>query len=114
MRGHGVARIAVVTENHSSCCAAEPDSRIQESVEHGLQIEGRAANDLEHVGSRGLLLERLAQLIQEARVLDSDDGLSREVRDQCDLLVGERSNFLAINTDRADQVIIFKQRHNRN
>jgi len=80
MRGHGVARIAVVTENHSSCCAAEPDSRIQESVEHGLQIEGRAANDLEHVGSRGLLLERLAQLVEQPRVLDGDNGLVGEGR----------------------------------
>ena len=108
MRGHGVARIAVVTENHSSCCAAEPDSRIQESVEHGLQIEGRAANDLEHVGSRGLLLERLAQLIQEARVLDSDDGLSREVRDQFNVLFGERLRLLPIDDDIADHPALFQ------
>ena len=111
MRGHGVARIAVVTENHSSCCAAEPDSRIQESVEHGLQIEGRAANDLEHVGSRGLLLERLAQLIQEARVLDSDDGLSREVRDQFNVLFGERLRLLPIDDDIADQLALFQHRN---
>src|SRR5215467_664579 len=75
MRGHRVARIAVVTENHSSCCAAEPDSRTQESIEHGLQIEGRAADDLEHVGGGGLLLQRLAQFFEQARVLDRDHRL---------------------------------------
>ena len=35
--------------------AADFDQRI----EHRLQIEGRAADDLEHVGGGGLLLQRL-------------------------------------------------------
>src|SRR5262249_10588894 len=87
MRGHRVARIAIVTENHSSCCAAEPDSRTQESIEHGLQIEGRAADDLEYVGGGGLLLQRLAQLIQQACIFDGNDGLFGEIRNQLDLLV---------------------------
>ena len=55
-----------------------------------LQIEGRAADDLEHVGGGGLLLERFTQLVEQARVLDGDDGLSGEVLDQLDLLIGER------------------------
>jgi hypothetical protein len=29
---------------------------MDERIEHGLQIEGRAADDLEHVGGGGLLL----------------------------------------------------------
>src|SRR5262249_9415703 len=110
MRGHRVARIAVVTENHSSCCAAEPDSRTQESIEHGLQIEGRAADDLEHVGGGGLLLQRLAQFFEQARVLDRDDGLCGEVLDQLDLLVRERADLLAIDADRADQLILLDHR----
>ena len=32
-----------------------------------LQIERRAADDLEHIGSGGLLLERFAQLIEQSR-----------------------------------------------
>ena len=57
-------------------------------VEHGLEIERRAADDLEHLGSGGLLLQRLAeivvltQLVEQPRVLDGDDGLGGEVRDQ--------------------------------
>ena len=62
--------------------------RFDERIEHGLQIEGRAADHLEHVGGGGLLLQRFAQLIEQARVLDGDDGLGGEVRDQLDLLVG--------------------------
>jgi len=46
--------------------ATKPCRRFDERVEHGLQIEGRAADDLEHVGGRGLLLQRFAQLFEQA------------------------------------------------
>jgi len=39
--------------------------RFDEGVEHGLKIESRAADDLEHVGSSDLLLSRLFQLTSE-------------------------------------------------
>ena len=68
---------------------AQPCGRLDQRVEHRLQIEGRAADDLEHVGGGGLLLQRFAQLVEQPRVLDSDDGLGGEVLDQLDLLVGE-------------------------
>jgi hypothetical protein len=35
------------------------------------------------------LLQRLAQLVEQPRVLDRDDGLGGEIADQLDLLVGE-------------------------
>ena len=60
---------------------AQPRGRLDQRIEHRLQIEGRAADDLEHVGGGGLLLQRLeivgalAQLVEQARVLDGDDGL---------------------------------------
>ena len=69
-----------------------------------LQIERRAADDLEHVGGGGLLLQRFAQLVEQARVLDRDDGLVGEVFDQFDLLVGEWPDLLSIDCDRADQL----------
>ena len=40
-----------------------------------------------------------AQLVEQPRVLDGDDGLVGEILDQLDLLVGERANFLAIDDD---------------
>ena len=60
-----------------------------QSFENRLEIEGRAADNLEHVGGGSLLLERLAQLVEQARVLDGDDRLGGEILDQLDLLVGE-------------------------
>ena len=53
---------------------------------------------------RGLLLQRLAQiigalaqLVEQPRVLDGDDGLGGEVLHQLDLLVGEWADLLAID-----------------
>ena len=59
---------------------AQPRRRLDQRIEHRLQIEGRAADDLEHVGGGGLLLQRFAQLVEQPRVLDGDDGLGGEVR----------------------------------
>ena len=59
-------------------------------IEHCLKIERRAADDIEHVGGRGLLLERFAQFVEQPRILDGDHRLIREGSDQFDLLVGER------------------------
>src|SRR5262245_47827970 len=58
MRGAQVKDIALTTENERVFRLAQPCRRSDERIEHGLQIEGRTADDLEHVGGRGLLLER--------------------------------------------------------
>ena len=71
--------------------------RFHQRIEHRLQIEGRAADDLEHVGGRGLLLQGFTQFVEQSRVLDCDDGLVGEARDQCDLLVGKGTNLLTVN-----------------
>src|SRR5208282_722158 len=55
----------------------------------------------------------LAQFGEQARVLDGDDGLGSEVRDQLDLLVGERPHLLAVNVDRSNQLVILEHRHTK-
>ena len=76
---------------------AEPRRRFCQRVEHRLQIEGRAADDLEHVGGRCLLLQRLAELrgarldlFEQAHVLDGDDRLVGKGLHQLDLPLRER------------------------
>src|SRR5262249_43563051 len=98
-------------ENVSARGAAKPRRALDQGLQHGLQIESRAADDLEHVGGGGLLLQRLAQLVEQARVLNGDDGLGSEVCHQLDLLVGEGADLLAINTDYADDLALFNHRH---
>ena len=43
---------------YTSCLRfAQARCRFDERLQHGLQIECRAADDLEHIGGRGLLLQ---------------------------------------------------------
>ena len=54
------------------------------------------------------MLQRLAELSEQAGVLDSDNGLAGEVLDQLDLLVGERAHLLAVNSDCTDDLVILE------
>ena len=51
-----------------------------------------------------------AQLVEQPRVLDGDDGLGGEVAHQLDLLVGEWTHLLAKNADRADKFVVLEHR----
>jgi hypothetical protein len=97
---------------------AQSRGRLDKRIEHRLQIECRAADNLEHVGRGGLLLQRftqivraLTQLVEQPSILDGDDGLAGEIGEQGDLLVGERTNFLAIDDDDSNELIVFEHRH---
>ena len=80
---------------------AQASRRLDQRIEHGLQIEGRAADDLEHIGGGGLLLQRLAQLVEQTGILNRDDGLLGEVLDQRDLLLIEGADLLTLDVDSA-------------
>ena len=49
-----------------------------------------------------------AQLIQQPRVLDGDDGLIGKIGYQLNLAFGEWPHFLVINGDGSDQLIFFQ------
>src|SRR5262249_19931582 len=68
---------------------AQARGRLDERLQHRLEIERRAADDPEHVGGRSLLLQRFAQFVEQASVLDRDDGLRGEILHQLDLLFRE-------------------------
>ena len=52
----------------------------------------------------------LLQFIKQPRVLDGDDSLSGKILQQCDLPVGEKTNFLAVDEDYTNQQIVLKHR----
>src|SRR5262249_53119266 len=62
-------------------------------------------------GRGGLLLERFAQLVQQASILNGYDGLLGEITYQLDLLVGEWPHVLAINADDAYHLTFAEHRH---
>ncbi len=57
-----------------------------------------------------MLLERLAQLVEQTGVLDRDDGLAGEGGEQLDLLVSERPNVHATDQDHSDRISFPQQR----
>jgi hypothetical protein len=62
----------------------EPHCVCQHGFKYRPQRAGRARDYAQHISGSGLLLERFAQLVEQPRVLDGDDGLVREVRKQSD------------------------------
>src|SRR6516164_1810967 len=86
-------------------------------VEHGLQVE-RRVDRLGNFSERAQLLDRArelrragAQLAQQPRVLDGDDGLGGKILHQGNLLVGKQPEFLPKDDDTADQYVVLEHRH---
>ena len=85
--------------------------------EHGLEIE-RRVHRLRHFSERAQLLDRaakligaLAQLVQQSRILDGDDGLRGEARNQRDLLLREGTDFLPGQRKRTDRFLLLQHRN---
>ena len=57
------------------------------------------------------VVSALTQFVQQPRIFNGDDGLSGEVVDQFDLLVGERPNPLSKNDESADKLVLLEQGH---
>src|SRR5262245_39702454 len=98
--------------------AAQVASRFNERLQYRLEIEGRAADDLEHIGGGGLLLQRFAQLVrarlhlvEQPHVLDRDHRLVGEGVDQLYFLVTERPHGGAGQDDHADRRSFAQQRY---
>jgi len=83
---------------------------VEDRVEHRCQITGRRIDDLQYLGGRGLLLQRLTRLGQQPRVLHRDHRLRREILKQCDLFLAERAALEAIGADIAEQPAVLPQR----
>src|SRR5580704_91853 len=83
----------------------------QYSVEHWAEVAGGAVDDPQHLGSRGLLLQGLARLDDQPRILHRDNRLRREALHQRDLLLGERANLPAVNDESAEQSVVLRKRH---
>src|SRR5205823_10171782 len=88
----------------------QPRSRLDQDVQYWLQVEGRAADRLQHVTGRRLVFERLlevaralAQFSEQARILHRDDRLRREILQRRDLPFGEWPHLLAVDCQGADR-----------
>ena len=103
----------LLTDGFAAYRGRDATAVVQHRVEHRREVTGRGIDDLQHLGGRGLLLQGLARLGQEPRILHRDDRLRREVLQQCDLLVSKRPHLLAERGDDAEQRAVFPQRNHQ-
>src|SRR5438552_6890032 len=88
--------IAVESLKEPALGPGQPGGVLDEGLQHGLEIERRAADHLEHFAGRRLLLERDPQLTvarlqlrEQPHVLDGDHSLVGKGLKESNLLVAE-------------------------
>ena len=111
VQGSEAKRVALTKPHDAEFGFANSGRVSQHSIEHRLKFAGRAADDAQHLGGRGLLLQGFAQFIEQPDVLNRDHRLAGKVLDQLDLLIAEWLDLLAINVERADQFVLLEHRH---
>src|ERR1700720_905416 len=84
MRRVEMKALAVIPPQMPISGIAKMQRLFEHCIEHRREVAGRGIDDAQHLGRRGLLVERLARLGDEARVLHRDDRLRREVLPQRD------------------------------
>jgi hypothetical protein len=92
-------------------CRHEALRALHDRLEDRLRVGRRPGDDAQDLARRGLPLERLLGLIEQAHVLDRDNRLARERAYQVDLLLGEWPDFGAANGDAADDLSLFEHGH---
>src|SRR5215831_20354812 len=113
--------VALQSVDEPAIRSAESHRAGDQSVEHGLEIERRTADQLEHVAGRRLLFEGDPQLAvarlqfrEEAHVLDGDHGLIGKGLEQVDLLVGEGTRLRASHGNGSGGLSFAKHRYDEN
>src|SRR6266481_933418 len=91
--------LALAQENNRIVRLAKPARTLGDGFQHRLNVCRGSSDHTEDLACHGLLLQRFAQLVKQAGILDGDDGLGGEVLDQIDLLIREWSRLLSVNHD---------------
>ena len=106
-----VAAVRLEAEDHAALRSAEPRRRLEDAVEDGAELECRSADEPEDVRGRGLALERRRRFVEKTDVLDRDDRLVGECREELHLPVGEGAHLIAPHGDHADRLTLAQHRH---
>src|SRR5262245_13602234 len=109
----GTKTFALAKPHDAELGLADSGGVLQHRVKYGSQFARRAADNFQYFGGRRLLLQRFAQLVQQACVLDRDHSLVGEISDQFNLLIREGADLKAVDADDADQRALLEHRHDK-
>jgi hypothetical protein len=102
---------AIVRPENAHLCFAQARRSFEHRIENWREIAQRGNDDLEDLGSRGLLFESLTRLGQKPCVLHRDDRLGGEVLQKRKLLTRERADLLARYPNDPEQPLLLSQRN---
>src|SRR5262249_10997786 len=96
--------------------ATNPHGALDDGIENRLHVRGRTADDAEHLGSCGLVLQGLAQFriplldfLEQSHVLDRNHGLIGESFQQLDLHRREGAHLHPTDHDRPNRNALTQQ-----
>src|SRR5215831_3522815 len=103
--------VALNNPQAAQCRAAKIVCLLQYRVEYRREVAGRGIDDAEYLRSSGLLLQGLARLGQQPRVLHRDDRLRRKILEQRDLFVGKGPYLKSARDNHSKQCVTLPQRY---
>jgi hypothetical protein len=59
-----VKQLSIIPIQHAELCFADTHRVLQYRLEYGLQRAGRRADNAEHIGGSGLLLQRFGEIVR--------------------------------------------------
>ena len=104
-------RAVDVAQHRGGEAADQPIGIGGDGVEHRQHVGRRGRHHFQDVGGSGLPLQRLARLVEQARILDRDHGLVGKRLEQLHEIGRERAGLGARDTDHADRDVPVHQRH---
>ena len=110
-RGDHVDTVLIKKHKRAEIRLTQTQGLLQHRVEHRREVARRGIDDLQYLGSRSLLVQRLARLGQEPRILHRDDRLVGKGAHQLDLPFGERLEPVPREIDCAEHGPLAQQRH---
>src|SRR5204863_327792 len=108
---HWVETLAIVGPQAGKSDPTKPHCLVEHRIEHGREVAGRGIDYAQDLGRGGLLLQGLAGLSNQSRVLHRDDSLRREVLQKRKLFLCKGPHFASIDRDPAEQLLVFAERH---
>ena len=102
--------VPLAESQHHVIDPTNPGRALDDGIEHRLHVRRRTADDAEHLGGCGLMLQGLAQFcvalldfLEQSHVFNGDHGLISEGFEQFDLLVREWTYLCSTDHNRSDR-----------